>query len=219
MNRPRQNKDLEVLCQVLRQLNRFSDRLWRQKKDLQGSSLTPSARSNYDRLIIAKYPTEDKDFEDIESNASKLGKIELGQFYMPPLEGNKDFIPLLWVECDFKTSPPKAEFRVGMYRFLSGGKPQCLGFRFEMHNTSSNHNYYHVQVTPRPHPEVDCDYADWIPDEIPCVLLPAKNAVSLVLCMLISFYGRRISEQMISQMNIDKKYKEPLAFLSPASCS
>jgi hypothetical protein len=164
-------------------------------------------------LIVTKHPTEERDLDDIESDASRHGTVAVGQFYMPPLEGNKDFVPLLWVECDFRTTPAKASFRVGMYRFLGEGKPQCFGLRFEMHAERSNHNYYHMQITPRPHTEVDCDHVDWIPGKDPHVLLPAKDPVSLILCMLVSFYGMRISETMISPMNIDKKYKQPLEFL------
>jgi len=208
-------KDIKILCQVLRQLNRLSGVHWDTQKDLEGSDLTLDARQNYAKLIVSKHPMKEKDFEGFEQQVASSGVIKLGKFYLPPLDSDKEFIPLLWAEGDFKKEPPAVGFRIGMYRFPKGRRPQVFGFRFEMHDGKSNHDYFHVQVTSEPHPEIDCDSTDWGPDHIPCVLVPANNVVSLVFCILISFYGRRISEQMISHLNIDGKYKEPLQFLPP----
>ena len=216
MNASQYLKDLQALGQVLRQLNQFSSNLWRAEKDFRGSALIEDAKSNYESLITRRYPIKDADLEEIIEKSYQDGKITLGdRFYLPPLEGNKEFIALLFLDCDFKKDPPKVDLRVGMYRFTrESGVLQGFGFRFEMHDHSSNHNYYHVQITTQPHKKLAHEYVSWIPEELPCVLLPATNPVSLVFCILISFYGRRISERMISPMNIDRKYKEPLQFLS-----
>lgn len=208
-------KDFEIMCQVLRKLNDLSLKLWRKEKDLSGSDLRDDIKFNYDNLIISNHPMQEKNLDNlIKQNLDSLCLAFDESFYLPPLDDNKDFIPLLSLNCNLTEYPPEISLRICMYRYLNGDitKPQGIGFRFEKHK-GSNHDYYHVQVTNKPHASLEHEYHDWIPENIPCILQPAQNPVSLIFSMLISFYGKRISEQMITLMNIDRKYKEPLKFI------
>lgn len=206
------NKDFGILCEVLKNLHHLSQREWRQKRDL-----TKETIDNYEDLTATRkcLPMSTWDLEGLLKQGSSKSALSFDKpFYLPPLDEDKDFIPILSLSCDFNKNPSEIYLRIGMYRYPKedASKLQGFGFRFERHgmqqNSKSSHNYYHMQVTTKPHDYIPHETPAWIPESIPCVLMPAENPVSLVFCMLICFYGKKIVRQMISSMNIDKKYTE-----------
>mgnify|MGYP001084519065 CR=1 FL=1 len=208
-------KDFKIMCQVLERLNELSIKKWHQQKDLRGSTIGPRTIYNFERLTTRYYPIHETAFKKLVSETSEdlCLYFEKG-YYLPPLDYDREFIPLLALDCNLKHEPPILMFRVGLYRYdpRKIDKFQGIGFRFEKYE-ESNHNYYHMQLTKKPIKIQEYEYLEWMPEHIPCVLLPAKDPVSLIFSMLISLYGNRIAEQMITPMNIDGKYKEPLKFL------
>jgi hypothetical protein len=208
-------KDYEILCQVLEELNELSLKKWRNSKDLRDSDIRQNTRSNYEKLSIQYYPLQEKTLKKLirESQNSLSLTIE-NSFYLPPLDSDNDFIPMLSFNCNLREAPPIIEMRIGMYRYNNDDNNQFqgIGFRFEKHE-ESNHDYYHMQLTKIPIEIQTHEYLNWMPEHIPCVLLPADNSVSLIFSMLVSFYGNRIVNIMINHMNIDSKYKEFLRYI------
>lgn len=196
------------MCQVLQRLHRFTSRQWRLRKDLGGSKLNKNTIDNFENMIYYyKRPVSIGELEKIMKE--KLGNLCLDldkPFYLPPLEENSEFIPLLSLKCNLSESPPNISLRIEMFRYLieEKYKLQGFGFRFETGKSGSKHDYWHVQVTKV------VGGPDWIPDTVPCIPVRAKCPVSLIFCMLISFYGKGMYNKIFSGMNIDKKYKEPL---------
>jgi hypothetical protein len=207
-------KDFLMVCKLLENLHDLSDYHWRVGTALDGSDLKkgPTMR-NYERMTWKKRPITPRELDSLVDE-SRSSCLHLEGFYLPPLDEDKDFIPILSLECDLGSSPPSFSLRVGMTKFANDRKRRAasVGFRFEMGQPNSNHNYHHMQLTARPHdqPLHGCPP---LPETYPCVIMPARCAVSLVLCLLLSMYGSKISKTKIFPPNIDKKYKVPLEFL------
>ena len=51
---------------------------------------------------------------------------------------------------------------------------------------------------------------DWLPTEVPCIPVFARNPISFIVCMLTSFYGKGAYNKLFAGMNIDKKYIEEI---------
>lgn len=168
---------------------------------------------NYEMMNLAKRAMTSQEL-DFLIKKSRNSHLSLNRFYLPPLDEDKEFIPILSLECGFASSPPFLSLRVGMTKYPNDGKgqPVSVGFRFEMGQHASNHNYHHMQLTARPHnePLLGCPE---LPEKYPCVPTPAKCPFSLVLCMLLSLYGSGIAGAQIFPPQIGRKYKEPLYYL------
>ncbi len=207
-------KDFEIMCQVLERLNELSEKLWRNDKDLKDDELISSTRDNHEYLTYFIPPYSEESFKKlIKENLASLHLDFEENFYLPPLDANKDFIPLLALCSNFNNDTPQLQLRIGMYRYIDNNDTrfQCFGIRFEKHE-ESNHNYYHAQFTKKPHHQKH-EYFEWLPEHIPCILVPANNAVELIFSMLISLYGTRIYNKFINPLNIDGKYKRVIRFL------
>jgi hypothetical protein len=207
-------KDFLVMCELLDSLLDLSDHHWRIRKDLNNNDLdTRTTMRNYDQMALTEHPLARRKL-DLLMKKSRNSRLCLDQFYLPPLEEDREFIPILSLKCDLTSSPPSLSLRVGMTKYTNGGKcrPTSVGFRFEMGKPNSNHNYHHMQFTARPHDEPLAGCPE-LPETYPCVLTPAKCPVSLFLCLLLSLYGSRITENRIFTVNIDRKYKVPLDYL------
>jgi hypothetical protein len=206
-------KDFQIFCQVLTQLHRRSTTLWRDSKNLSNNLLTDNTNKNFSHMIDSKRPMEEKELEElIRKNSGNLClNLNNPTFYLPPLEKDHGFIPMLTVDCDFSGSSPKVTLHVGMFRYVEQHRLQGFGFRFEIHQTGDEHDYWHVQVTTE---EVggtglpDCP--PWLPASTPCIPARANNSVSLIFCALISFYGKKIYTKLFSGMNIPGEYTEYL---------
>jgi len=208
-------KDFEMMCVLLESLLDLSEHLWSTRKDLDGNALDAgTTMRNFDMTLIkTRSPLTHKDLDFLRKK-SRNSRLRFSGFYLPPLDEDKEFIPILSLDCNLGSSPPRLSLRVGMTKYIKGKKlrPVSLGFRFEMGIPKSNHNYHHMQLTGTPHDE-PLEGCPELPETYPCVITPAKCSVSLLLCLLLSLYGSRISKHGIFTANIDKKYKTYSEFL------
>lgn len=131
--------------------------------------------------------------------------IKIRNLYLLPLEDDPDFVPILSLDCNLNER--RANFRVDMYRLHNtvdntvDNRLHCVGYRFEIGQADSKHDYHHVQFTNRrpqsegghPLPESP----QWAPVQVPCIPVPATRVVALILCLVISFYGKRAPDHLL----------------------
>jgi hypothetical protein len=222
-------KDFDVMCDVLCRLLHLSDWAWRNEKYLSGNCLKPNTRATYERLKRANVvPLTLEELELLIEEARKTKARPLyfkNRFYLPPLEENSEHIAVLSLDSNLAPSQRCISFRVEMYSFrdASGGDAmRAVGFRFELGKPRSKHGYYHVQFTTEKNakegrrPLPDCPL--WMPTSEPCLIVPARSPVSLVFCIMVSYYGN-ISKinSLISNLNIEDRHKEVLQYLATSS--
>lgn len=155
-------------------------------------------------------------------------------FYLPPTDRTPDFVPILFLDCDLDKSKPKIAYNIMLCRCIQikddagevHQKIERMGFRFEAPHegetrpgseeseTESAHDYWHMQLIEEitgetRHPDIVCRHQ--FPTKIPCVPVRARCPVSLLLCMLFSFYGKDIISVIQTEDPINEKYMEPLA--------
>lgn len=196
-----------------------------QKKGWRSRDLNEVSKKNYDILITTKSPMVQDEIIHRFSDVSQKPKTNFGDssnfFYLPPLNDNPEFIPLLTFHCDFNRTPEKFSYQLHMYCFGTEG-PLSLGFRFEgPHGTAdgeSGHVFYHVQSIKKlkgcANSKIEGSI-DWYPDKMPTIPLLAKNSTSLLLNMLISLYGVEWVRSLIKGCAINEDDRGPLIDLLP----
>lgn len=206
------------MCDVLRRLAHLSGQCWRNERDLDHSKLAQETKDNYHRLIVRRYPMKVEELEKLIKQDSDGDCLCIDRFYLPPLDADRGFIPVLSLECDFRNAPPRICLRIGMFSYEDGEESlQVFGFRFETGIANSNHDYCHGQYTRKPFEDNLCGWPNRAPETYPCIITPAKCPVSLIFCMLISFYGKKIrGSSVFSELNLDHKYLNPLEYLTCA---
>ena len=137
--------------------------------------------------------------------------------YLPPLEKNANFVPILRLQCDLSES--KEFIRLGVMLFCLAkardNGEECLagiGFRLESPSSSeydadsanecagqaeengdkdARHEFWHAQLMQSLGwgPAFDCP--SWLPCDQPSFPLTAKCPVTLILSMLLTLYGKK----------------------------
>ena len=147
-----------------------------------------------------------------------FSKSERGQvLYLPPLERNPRCVPILSLYCKLNNQQSIAKFRVMLVCLDNEGKPYGIGFRMETPeslnqnlNTPVNegiHDFHHAQLIRKfgqkaldRKLQVDCP--SWIPESQPSFPLPAKCPVMLLLCLILTLYGKRYYKQFFDENGI-----------------
>jgi hypothetical protein len=135
--------------------------------------------------------------------------------YLPPMEEEPDFLPVLSLECKLDDENDVIKLRLMLVHCdMSEGKPHGIGFRIEPGR--SIHGFYHTQLIRNlegaaalENPPTECPLR--FPEKQPCFPLKADNSVTLVLCVLISLYGMGycgnfINEHQLSELTGYLKY-------------
>lgn len=182
-------------------LCRRSDTLWTEGKTL-GSRKIPNLTIEVYHSLKEQRMTTEATIQALFEKNAKDCKLDFGHLYLPPLENDKEFVPILSMECNLKTKTP-ISLRVEMHGYGEGKTCAGFGFRFESPNKESNHNYYHMQVITQP------GFPQWLPLQDPCIPTKTKSPISLVLFMLICFYGYR-GRMLIDPMGLGKEYTAPV---------
>lgn len=189
---------LKTLCNILRQVHGFSWELWKIPQTVGGRRVETNAYGAYDSLAKVRdhYPLEPKPLEARLRAAERSRDLSLYlnggvRFYLPPLDENPDFIATLSVEC--KLTEPDRRFciRIEMYTLFTKVL-RGIGYRFEF--GAGEHLHSHMTLAnKRPDREGGASLLgcpEWLPTYIPRVPTSAKTPVSLMVCLLISLYGK-----------------------------
>jgi len=104
-------------------------------------------------------------------------------------------LPVLCFEYDLSQQVPKIYLGLALF-----GKQSQAGFRFETPEGKGTHNYYHAQPTRtlnRLRPETTLQGGANYPSvSCPTFTLEAENVVTLLVCFLITVYGKDILREL-----------------------
>ena len=131
----------------------------------------------------------------------------------PLLEKKTYFVPILSLFCILNETQSTAQFKV-MLVCLDEGKKECgIGFRMETPesmnqdtNTIDNggsHDFYHAQLIRKfdkraPDSAQGFDSPSWLPQSQPSFPLPADCPVTLLLCLIVTLYGRKYYNNFVN---------------------
>ena len=142
-------------------------------------------------------------------NFSKWGQV----LYLPPLKKDANFVPVLSLSCKLNETQSIAKFRVMLVCLDNEEKPYGIGFRMETPESMNQegeipangeiHDFYHAQLIQRfgqrkldNKLQIHCP--SWIPDSQPSFPLPADCPVTLLLCLIVTLYGRKCYNQFVA---------------------
>ena len=202
------DSDFDRMGQVLRKIFQLSKILWQRGYTPEWKKVDKTTLDDYNELLYIRPPILEGKLENLVRKP-RYNRLVLDRpFYLPPVKDDSEFIPILQIRwklgkiCDIS-------IRIEMYRFVrtfpEGSGFRSLAFRFEMHGASKTHDFMHVQVTRTQH-----GFPDWLPTTIPCIPTIAQCPVSLLLCALVSLYGKNMYNMLFSGMKMPKKCLEPL---------
>lgn len=147
--------------------------------------------------------------------------------YLPPLEKEPNFVPILSLSCILNKIQSSAQFKVMLVCRDEDEKLCSIGFRMETPesmnqsaNTVSNdgiHDFYHAQLTRKfdqkaPDNKQGFDCPNWLPQSQPSFPLPAHCPVTLLLCLIVTLYGRSYYNNFINiyETSNTQAYKDKL---------
>ena len=147
--------------------------------------------------------------------------------YLPPLEKKGNFVPILSLSCTLGETQCSAQFKV-MLVCLDEDKKLCgIGFRLETpENMNQNvdersnegiHDFFHAQLIRKfdrlaPDSTQGINSPKWLPKAQPSFPLPADCPVSLLLCLIVTLYGRTYYNEFLEIYGTSKtqEYQDKL---------
>jgi hypothetical protein len=155
-------------------------------------------------------PIAEKEIESLFSDSGVEVKLSdrKSVLYLPPMEEESNFLPVLSLECKLDDENDVMKLRL-MLVHCSGNreKPHGIGFRIE--EGKDIHGFYHAQLIKNlegaaevENPPVECPLR--FPEKQPCLPLKAENSVTLVLCLLIGLYGIRYCWNFINNHQLSE---------------
>lgn len=162
---------------------------------------------------------------EMDFSESERGKV----IYLPPLEKDPDCIPILSLYFKLKENQSIAKLRVLLIRLDENRKPHGIygiGFRMETPekinqnislstndqdtdttNSGGCHDFHHAQLIRKfgqkkldNKLQIDCPI--WLPQSQPSFPLPAECPVTLLLCLLVTLYGRDYYNDFLTDYTI-----------------
>jgi len=210
---PETKKMFQTLCRVLEALVEYSRLEWKYEMERSTKRLNEDTRNRYKELSKVRYPIQLEELKEQIDEATDLSFATIRPLYLPPLNSQSDFIPLLNLKCWFANDPPKIKLRVGFFGGFDnrGISKPGIGFRFETRHKGDQHDFDHMQlcIGPFDDDKFNKEYLKcptWLPSNWPAVTTPSKDPVSLLVSMLVSFYGRDILQQF-RKINLEKYTK------------
>ena len=171
----------------------------------------PLAREDIEVLFL---PSETG---EVDFSKSERGKV----IYLPPLEKDPNCVPILSLYFKLKETQSIAKLRVLLVRLDKNREPHGIygiGFRMETPekvnqgvNSSVNnegaHDFHHAQLIrkfgeKKLDNKLQIDCPTWLPQSQPSFPLPAECPVTLLLCLLVTLYGRKYYNQFLTDHSI-----------------
>jgi hypothetical protein len=210
-------KEKEYLSRLLKNVNNRSNYCWTHSVTLEGNHISKKTEYYYEYLKERYFPISERVLKKMIESETNISLHDEKQknlsFYLPPLDDQNEFIPILSLDAEYLSNPPKCEIRVGLYKLSKKQNIIGFGIRFECEHRigKSKHKYYHAQLTKTPIEIINHIELPLIHESIPCIILPAKNHVSLFISTLISMYGKTILGN-IDTNGFDDQFIEPFDF-------
>lgn len=220
-------KDIGALRQLCDRLNQAQWDLWYPQGRGRYSSwkVSPSeqARELWDRLINHLFPIDQKVFEQAFPISANELHVDFSQqnvvLYLPPLKRHAEFVPILDMKCDLDETRSVIKLRVMLVCLAEDTNELCgVGFRLESpHGDEFNgeaeeeqeqeikgleegsHDFYHAQLIRDFGRGSSFGCPVWLPCTQPSFPLTAACPVTLVICLLLTLYGKRGCWKFISR--------------------
>lgn len=198
------NKTAGTLRQLFGVLCRIQENAWIRKDPRWRQSAV--ALATFDTVMGGAPPITEKELDNLFPN-SEVVEVHFSErskvLYLPPLEKHTQFLPVLSLWCDLDGTRTKMTLKVMLISSGGdGGNLHGVGFRLESpHGEEENeedeskkvgrHDFYHAQLIRSLGygPPVECP--SWLPETQPSFPLTADDPVTLMLCLLLSLYGKR----------------------------
>ena len=150
-------------------------------------SFTPITEIELERLFLYSGTRGQFDFHEV--------------IYVPPPPKEKSAVSALWCRWDFAGASAKCGFYMGTWwkaQAVPADEADCgesvvfLGFRYETPEEGDNHNFFHAQPC-RSMGERELPVVQALPvtERNPTWPLVAGTALDLLLCLVVSWYGKR----------------------------
>ena len=205
---PSLHKTFHEIGLIFNDLSRLSEKKWRNDKTLGDQKVPPETREIYDNLQYSKKQTRKEEIEKIfkdDDNKDDDHKhdIAFNNLYLPPLDSNIEFVPILSMVCDLKKDC-HISLRVEMRGYDNNKKSIGLGFRFESPHPGGIHDYWHIQLITENGEKLGCP--EWLPEKNPCFPVKVKKPIDLIFFMLLCFYGKSGSIIFGNSPDINSQY-------------
>jgi hypothetical protein len=213
------NKSIGTLRQLFEVLCRIQTNAWFNQQPKW--KLSARALETWGILIGPWSPLEEKEVNSMFRD-SKVLEIDFSErnkvLYLPPLEKNPEFVPVLCLKCKLHDTKTVVRLYVMLVsRNENEHQLQGIGFRLESPETmildadNSNvdqviddgrHDFYHAQLIRSLGwgPPIDCP--DWIPETQPSFPVAANCPVTLMLNLLLSLYGKKYCWTFVTEHQI-----------------
>ena len=215
------NRTVGTLRQLFDLLLREQQRSWYEQR--RGRKPSRDAQQLWQRLVPSLKPIEETVFEHWFPASSDELHVDFSQrqmvLYLPPLEKDAEFVPILDVKCDLDGTRTEIELRVLLVRQVEDcktngeGKLRCIGFRLESPHgdreqreteegekkVEGRHDFYHAQLIRGLRWGPAFKSPDWLPCTQPSLPLTANCPVTLVLCLLLTLYGKGYCREFVSK--------------------
>ena len=150
--------------------------------------------------------------------------------YLPPLKRDADdaeFVPIFSLYCNLTKDKSIAKFRVMLVTLDKTNQAlDGIGFRMETpesgdrtdDNSIGIHDFYHAQLIQRFSPKQFSDKLQtkclsWLPESQPSFPLSANCPVTLLLCLIVTLYGRKYYTKICGRILGIEQYRNKLAEL------
>ena len=127
--------------------------------------------------------------------------------YLDPIETDHIMIPLIWMAFDFGRSIPSVRCYLGLFLHHEN-QIKSLGYRLETPEGVGIHHFYHAQIIrglPPNIPFMPSELHQWLPERQPSFPLDADNPLRLILCLLLTLYGKEYINRLLVTMGAGLK--------------
>lgn len=197
---------IRVLRQLFVTLCKIQKCAWYDLRLLEGRS--DQMVNAFNAMLPAWPPVEEKEMEHLFSHPARVDiHLHRRALYLPPMNEEPDFLPLLTLECCLDDESDTMKLRVMFVHCGEDDERHCIGFRME--KGTSIHSYFHAQLIVNlegvanpadSHLRCPCR----IPLEQPAIPLKAEDAVTLVLCLLVSLYGVKYCWDLVTKYHVSE---------------
>lgn len=200
-------KQYQYIGRILSDLSRQSEKYWRKKETLNKKKFASKFQINYYTSMNERKPIKEAAIKALFKDNAERRKLSFNYLYLPPLEDNLEFVPILSLECNL-TNPTSISMRIEMVGFDEDKNTIGFGLRFESPGSKSNHKYWHIQIITK-HNEQKLMCPPWLPQTEPCIPVKVKEPIEFILYLLICFYGFN-AIHLIKNMHLGTQFTDPV---------
>lgn len=190
-----ESNDPGLLRDIILWLYRNQERLERESQ----GALSSDIRGLYELIALGCKKIESESaLEEIVQGSEGILKGPDGKsryIYLEPT--HNQMVPIFSFAYDWGCSVPKFDLRVGLFLLDKAANLAGMGFRFES-PSGNTHHFHHAQPILALESDPLPQWPKWIPERQPSFVLDATDPITLLVCMLISFYGYDYFETLTS---------------------